>query len=455
MPAKKLFEIGGHWVARVEGRSSLYRFWYDARAGEIRRRSLETTDVEEAKRLVAEHALNTVSLPAQEPLDALLLAVLNHYFTSHSDNLSSAHVARRAGILVLQFLETECGFGAEVKVGEFTKGLQSRFAVWSSNKFDHSPSYISRVLSVIAAACKFATKSTVHETTGGRIVETWLLKSMPEICYDIKWISGLTKKPEPHPRDYVPTFEDLASLLDVECSEVLKRYDIIALNTWARPQAILDLDTRTQVDFEAQLLHLNQPGRKQTNKKRPKIRLTENLRHWLEHWGEARPLTYAKTIIHDDQKVVVRPSATNIKAQFKRRTIRWMLLRDGLDRSAIDKLFSSARKRKTELLNKAIAKAEAHGIRRITPYTLRHFMATRVRGLKEVSVDREQRSLWLGHGKKDATSWYESLDPEFLLEASQATCIIIEKLDALTKRNLVATSLKKPRKLAGLKSKSA
>jgi hypothetical protein len=129
MPGEKLFEIGGHWIARVKGRSSLDRFWYDQRAGEIRRRSLETADVDEAKTLVAEYALNTASLPAQEPQDALLLAVLNHYFTSHSDNLSSAHVARRAGILILQFLETECGFGAEVKVSEFTKGLQSRFAV--------------------------------------------------------------------------------------------------------------------------------------------------------------------------------------------------------------------------------------------------------------------------------------------------------------------------------------
>jgi integrase len=455
MSGEKLFEIGGQWIARVKGRSSLYRFWYDDRAGEIRRRRLETADVEEAKRLVAEYALNTASLSAQEPQEALLLAVLNHYFTSHSDNLSSAHVARRAGILVLQFLETECGFGAGVKVGEFTKGLQSRFAVWSSNKFDHSPSYISRVLSVVAAACKFAIKSTVHETTGGRIVETRLLKAMPEICYDIKRITGFTKKPEPHPRDYVPTFEDLASLLDVECSEVLRRYDIIALNTWARPQAILELDTSTQVDFAAQLLHLNQPGRKQNNKKRPKIRLTENLYGWLEHWGDARPLTYAKKINQDSRIVVVRRPATNIKAQFKRRTIRWMLLRDGLDKPVIDKLFLSLRKGKAQPLRDAITKAETRGIRRITPYTLRHFMATRVRGLKEIRVDREQRSLWLGHGKKDATSWYESHDPEFLREASQATCIITEKLDALTKRNLVPTALKKPRKLASLKSKSA
>jgi hypothetical protein len=69
-------------------------------------------------------------------------------------------------------------------------------------------------------------------------------------------------------------------------------------------------------------------------------------------------------------------------------------------------------------------------------------MATRVRGLKEVAVDREQRSLWLGHGKKDATSWYETFDPEHLLETASATNIILEKLDALTIRSMVPLSVK-------------
>jgi integrase len=97
----------------------------------------------------------------------------------------------------------------------------------------------------------------------------------------------------------------------------------------------------------------------------------------------------------------------------------------------------------------AVAAAEARGIKRITPYTLRHFMATKVRSLKEVRVDREQRSLWLGHGKKDTTSWYETLDPEHLSEAAKATNIILEKLDALTTRPLVPMSVKQRRLLAG------
>ena len=77
-------------------------------------------------------------------------------------------------------------------------------------------------------------------------------------------------------------------------------------------------------------------------------------------------------------------------------------------------------------------------------------MATRVRGLKEVAVDREQQSHWLGHGKKDATSWYETFDREHLNEAARATNVILEKLDALTIRPMVPLSVKQRRILDGL-----
>jgi integrase len=108
------------------------------------------------------------------------------------------------------------------------------------------------------------------------------------------------------------------------------------------------------------------------------------------------------------------------------------------------------RKGDSEPFNIAIANAESKGIKRITPYTLRHFMATRVRGLKEVAFDREQRNLWLGHGKKDATSWYETFDPENLHEAATATNIILEKLDALTIRPMIPLSVKQHRILPDL-----
>jgi hypothetical protein len=83
---------------------------------------------------------------------------------------------------------------------------------------------------------------------------------------------------EPRPRDQIPSFEELASLLDTKCGELLRRYDIIALNTWSRPEAIADINIRQQVDFQNGLLDLNPPSRRQSKKQRPVIRLTTNLR---------------------------------------------------------------------------------------------------------------------------------------------------------------------------------
>jgi hypothetical protein len=127
-----------------------------------------------------------------------------------------------------------------------------------------------------------------------------------------------------------------------------------------------------------------------------------------------------------------------------------MLKRNGLSDIAINTLFRDARNGKASELNGAITHAEGRGIRRITRYTLRYFMATRVRALREIKVDREQRSLWLGRGRKDETSWYESHDPEYLLEASQATTLIMSKLDELTRRPLVPESLRQRKLLTGL-----
>lgn len=138
-------------------------------------------------------------------------------------------------------------------------------------------------------------------------------------------------------------------------------------------------------------------------------------------------------------------AATHLKAQFNRRTTRWMLRRSGLAEDEIAQIIRNSRKGDTEPLARALMSAEEKGIQRITRYTFRHFMATRVRGMTESNVGREQRSLWLGHGKKDATSWYETHDPEFLRECARATDLVIDKLDRLMKRDLIAPNIRQMR----------
>lgn len=202
---------------------------------------------------------------------------------------------------------------------------------------------------------------------------------------------------------------------------------------------MLELRLKGQVDFDNSLLDLNPPKRKQNKKHRPTIRLTANLRGWLELWSEDAPLTFT---VGPKGNRLKRKSASHIKAQFKRRSFRWMLSQSGLHELDIDELFRLARDGVRAPLNDAVKNAENLGVPRITPYSYRHFMATKVRAVQEVRVDREQRSLWLGHGKRDTTSWYEKHDPEHLRECALATDIILEKLDALTTRDMVPPSLK-------------
>ena len=125
-----------------------------------------------------------------------------------------------------------------------------------------------------------------------------------------------------------------------------------------------------------------------------------------------------------------------------------MLTQSGLHEEEIDQLFRLARNGVRKPFNDAIRKAEDLGVPRITPYSYRHFMATKIRAVQEVRVDREQRSLWLGHGRKDTTSWYEKHDPEHLRECAIATDIILEKLEGLTERDLLPPTLKAQKRMS-------
>jgi integrase len=53
-----------------------------------------------------------------------------------------------------------------------------------------------------------------------------------------------------------------------------------ALHTAARPVAVLDLKWE-QVDFEANVIYFNPAGRPQTNKKRPMVRMSAELKEFL------------------------------------------------------------------------------------------------------------------------------------------------------------------------------
>lgn len=91
----------------------------------------------------------------------------------------------------------------------------------------------------------------------------------------------------------------------------------------------------------------------------------------------------------------------------------------------------------------AFYRARANGFLEITRYTLRHFMATRVRAVvleNGQRVPREQGQIWLGHVQGDTTVIYEHHDPDYLAECAEAADIMMRQLDATAKRDILPSA---------------
>jgi hypothetical protein len=293
--------------------------------------------------------------------------------------------------------------GKAARVSELD--LPTQRAFWRVlHKLGCSARSIAIYMSYIAAAVNDAAKPRVVDRDG-REEETSILTHPVRILAQDKVIAEVLNSPLSEPRDWVPTMNQMATLLD-ECAEHVFRYLVVALNTWARPEAVTDLNFETHVDVDHRLVNLLPAGRAQNDKRRPTIPLTDTLLGWALTWNEPYPIRW------EGERVV---------------SVKKALRRVG-----------------TEL-----------GMSLLNRYTIRHFMATRVRHQKLSRgryVSREQRALWLGHSIKegsDTTSWYETYDPDYLSEAREATDIIMRELDRLMrKRRLLPPSMRGDTKLA-------
>jgi len=148
----------------------------------------------------------------------------------------------------------------------------------------------------------------------------------------------------------------------------LLRFCIISLNTLARPDAVLDLGP-SQVDFKRRLIKLNPEGRKQTKKYRPVVPISETLLPWLKQCDVPRYVLY-----------------------------------HGKPVGSIKKSF-------------AVAVEEA-GLTNLTPYCLRHTMATELRAR---NVPEWEVMGILGHkSQARTTERYAKFRPDYLSQAVRA-----------------------------------
>jgi integrase len=145
-------------------------------------------------------------------------------------------------------------------------------------------------------------------------------------------------------------------------------FAMIALNTLARPQAVLDLSP-AQVNLEGRFIELNPKGRRQTKKYRPTVPITDTLMPFLRNSGVKRFVMWSGNPIKSVKKTFAR-------------TVR-----------------------------------EAGLPSEITPYSLRHTMATelRQRGVPPWEVEG-----LLGHRRPGVTEKYAHFQPGYLTKGREA-----------------------------------
>jgi integrase len=370
MPRPKkdvLFELDGHYVKNIAGTPVLYHYWRDAGTGASCRETLGTTDLIAAQRKLAE----IVVRGATKTPDSLLVAVLLDYFQARTDKLASKGAARAAGRLL-----RDC-WGNKMKAGAITKAAQQKFATWAAAR-GHSLSYASRTLGVLAAALEHA--GLPHKITYGEaaIAEAWP---------DIAWKTAR--------RVFIPSDAELARFLSLDMPENLWRWTIGALNTGARPSAVIDLAPAARTR-DARLLNLLPAGRKQNKKYRPTIRATIAHGDWLDRWEGAGLDRFGG-------KYVAYHSREGIKTAMRR------------------------------------ARLEAQ-LPQLSVYSFRHKVAT---VLRLAGVPEDQIALQLGHRRPHlrTTGGYGEWDPSYLRDATAAIEAWWSRLQLLTDRPLFAAGI--------------
>ncbi len=179
------------------------------------------------------------------------------------------------------------------------------------------------------------------------------------------------------------SLEECAALFRAAKLPHLHDYLVLAFATGARPEAILQLD-RQQLDFDLGIVRLNPPGRVQNKKRRPSLPLVGAL-HVFRDRGAGPLVAYNE-----------KPLAS-IKTAFRQA-------------------------RKTAGLGDDV-----------TPYTVRHTVATEMR---KRSVPVWEIAAWLGHTTGyTTTERYAKISPEALSGAIRAINSFFIDLESLLGRS--------------------
>jgi hypothetical protein len=396
-----LFEYRGQWIGQEPGRAGYYRYWYDDGSRRVKRKALHGGDLEQAKEELIK-ILGNGAPSKKAPCEVYLFDVLKHYKDNYAEPKGSKQMmaARRAAELVLLAFKA-IGIQSPT-VADLTRTAQRR--VWGqiAKSENLSAKSITTYMISIRAAINFAAVPQVIKVDGQEHEVQLLDGAVTVFCNEEEIadnIGGVVSKP----RDYIPTFQELGKWIDAIEEEEDFRFVIIMLNTCARNEAIFDLVVSQQVDFNYGTIDLNPPGRRQTRKRRPIIRMTTNLAGWFKHWEDDKPIGKYQDTVEKRLNKIGKP-----------------------------------------VVDEQGNESPGLNMPEMTCYTLRHFIASNMRRVS-FQVSKEQRSKWLGHTVKEGsrtTDWYETFDPDYLEQPMRATDEIMRKLQKHTRRKLFAPTVR-------------
>jgi integrase len=173
------------------------------------------------------------------------------------------------------------------------------------------------------------------------------------------------------PRDRYLTREELDRLLDHVKTPHVRLFIILAVTTGARMNALLELRWE-QVDFKHRTINFNQPGRAQTNKRRPEVPLNARAYEALEE--------------------AARAALTD-----------WVIEWDGKQVKSIKKAIRTA--------------AQRSGVR-CSPHVFRHTAGV---WMAQADVPMQKISQFLGHTSTRVTErTYARYSPSFMKDAAAA-----------------------------------
>jgi len=176
-------------------------------------------------------------------------------------------------------------------------------------------------------------------------------------------------------------------------------YVALAFGTAARPSSILDLSTWQQIDLDGRVIHLNPPGRKQTKKRRPSIPMADFLVPFLANLPPGRVVQFNEAPLK-----LIRSAIERVRDR-----ARAMIRRD-----AAGAVMAARRAGDGARAAKLLTDAKAAGDAMLTmsAYTLRHTVATELKGR---GVQPWELASFLGHSTGyRTTEMYAKNRPEHL-----------------------------------------